>query len=223
MLSKLLCGAALASAAAGASAQTWNFNYSGFNFLTPNGQQQFLPDATIDGSFSGTDRNGDGAIAANELTSFIVHSFWNNDTEFTRCAQDFNVYSACALDAFSFGPQDQLAFKVHWNGGDNGYNASWYGNIESGVWETIHTSYTTPGNTAATNYAVAWQWSDQTRLTIAPAPVPEPSQAALMLMGLAGLLTLGLAAQRLSGAKSRMRFTSFASSFLTIDTTRSTI
>ena len=189
MLSKLLCGAILASSAAGALAQTWDFSYTGFTFLGAN-RQQFLPDATINGSFSGTDRNGDGVIAANELSSFVVHSFWNNDTEFTRCARDANVYSACSLDAFSFGPKDDLAFKVRWSGGDNGYNASWYGGIETGTWETVNTSYTTPGNSAATTYAAAWLWSDQTRLAISAAPVPEPSQASLAL---AGLLALGLA------------------------------
>ena len=63
MLSKLLCSALLASVAAGATAQTWNFNYTGFTFLSEN-REQFLPDATINGSFSGTDRNGDGVISA---------------------------------------------------------------------------------------------------------------------------------------------------------------
>lgn len=144
---------------------------------------------TINGSFSGTDRNGDGVISANELSSFIVHSFWNNDTKFTRCAQNANVYSACGLNAFSFGPNDKLAFTVRWNGGDNGYNASWYGVIDTGIWETVN-SYTTPGNSAATSYAAAWLWSDQTRLTISPAPVLEPAQAALATTGLAAL-TLG--------------------------------
>jgi hypothetical protein len=195
MLNKLICGAILASAAAGASAQTWNFNYTGFTFLGEN-RTQFLPDATINGSFSGTDRNGDGVLSANELSSFIVHSFWNNDTEFTRCAQDNNVYSACGLNAFSFGPNGKLAFTVRWNGGDNGYNASWYGVIDTGIWETVNTSYTTPGNSAATSYAAAWLWSDQTRLTISAAPVPEPTQAALALTGLMGLLALSLARLR---------------------------
>ena len=195
MLSKLLCSALLASAAAGATAQTWNFNYTGFTFLSEN-REQFLPDATINGSFSGTDRNGDGVISANELSSFIVHSFWNNDTEFTRCAQDNNIYSACGLNAFSFGPNGKLAFTVRWNGGDNGYNASWYGVIDTGIWETVNTSYTTPGNSAATSYAAAWLWSDQTRLTISAAPVPEPTQAALALTGLMGLLALSLARLR---------------------------
>jgi hypothetical protein len=195
MLSKLLCSALLASAAAGASAQTWNFSYTGFTFRGPD-RQQFLPAATINGSFSGTDRNGDGVLSANELSSFIVHSFWNNDTEFTRCAQDNNVYSACGLNAFSFGPNGKLAFTVRWNGGDNGYNASWYGVIDTGIWETVNTSYTTPGNSAATSYAAAWLWSDQTRLTISAAPVPEPTQAALALTGLMGLLALSLARLR---------------------------
>jgi len=36
MLSKLLCGAVLASSALGASAQTWNFSYAGFTFRGPD-------------------------------------------------------------------------------------------------------------------------------------------------------------------------------------------
>jgi predicted carbohydrate-binding protein with CBM5 and CBM33 domain len=44
------------------------------------------------------------------------------------------VYSACGLNAFSFGPNGKLAFTVRWNRGDNGYNASWYGVIDTGIW-----------------------------------------------------------------------------------------
>jgi hypothetical protein len=180
MLSKLLCSALLASAAAGASAQTWNFSYTGFTFRGPD-RQQFLPDATIIGSFSGTDRNGDGVLSANELNSFIVHSFWNNDTEYTRCARDSNVYSACSLQAFSFGPKDNLAFTVTWSGGESGVPSGWYGGIETGNLEAVHIY------NSFDIYSVGWLWSDQTRLVISPAPVPEPSRASLALAGLLSL------------------------------------
>jgi hypothetical protein len=183
MLSKLMCGAVVASAAAGASAQTWDFTYTGFTFRGPD-RQQFLPDATIKGSFSGTDRNGDGVLSANELTSFIVHSFWNNDTDYTRCAGNANVYSACSLDAFSFGPNNKLAFTVTWNGGDNGYGNGWYGGIVSGSLEAVHIV------NSFDIYSVGWLWSDQTTLAISPDPVPEPPQAAMALAGLAGLLAM---------------------------------
>jgi hypothetical protein len=73
-------------------------------------------------------------LSANELSSFIVYSFWNNDTQFTRCAQESNVYSACSLDAFSFGPKGNLAFTVRRNGGD-GFGAGWYGGIQIAIWE----------------------------------------------------------------------------------------
>jgi len=189
MLSKLLCGAILASSAVGAPAQTWDFSYTGFTFRGPD-RQQFLPDATIKGSFSGTDRDGDGAISATELTSFIVHSFWNSNTEFTRCAQDANVYSACSLDAFSFRPKDDLAFRVTWNGGDNGYTDGWYGGIVSGDLEAVHIVNSTD------IYSVGWLWSDQTRLAVSPAPAPEPSHAA---MTLAGLLALAMRLRRRGG------------------------
>jgi hypothetical protein len=199
MLSKLMCGAILASAAVGASAQTWNFSYTGFTFLGPD-RNEFLPDATINGSFSGTDRNGDGVLDATELSSFIVHSFWNNDTEFTRCARDSNVYSSCSLQAFSFRPKDDLAFTVSWSGGD-GFGSGWYGGIATGVWETVHT-YNAATN-SANGYSVGWLWSDQTKLVVSPAP--EPSQAALTLAGLLvlGLARLPLTRRRCGGAMER--------------------
>lgn len=179
MLSKLICGTILVSAAAGASAQTWNFGYTGFRFVGPY-EDQFLPDARISGSFSGTDRNGDGDLSAAELTSFIVHSSNIDGADFTRCAQNSSFVFSCSLDAFSFGPKGSLAFTVNWQGNSNEITRT--GRIVSGVDETLDVS--TGG---VFLYTDKWLWTKDTKLLISPPPVPEPPPAP---MALAGLLAL---------------------------------
>lgn len=195
MLSKLMCGAILASAAAGASAQTWNFTYTGFNVLyEPTGVRTFHPDVTISGNFSGTDRNGDGVLSAAELTSFTIQSPWINGTDFTRCAQDRTPNSGCSLDAFSFGPQDNLAFTVKWNrqtGNEAGLG--YYGSLRSGATEWAVTY--DKGDSFYSEEA----WTPATTLTISPPPVPEPPLAGMTLTGL-----LALALGRLIAARRRL-------------------
>jgi hypothetical protein len=172
MLSKLLCGAVLASAAAGAAAQTWNFTYTGLQ-----------PSSTIYGSFSGSDHNGDGVLSAAELTSLIIHSAKVYGTDFTGCAQHSDFVFSCSLDAFSFDPKGNLAFTVNWVG--NSSEVTHTGHIVSGV-EQLETS----SSAGTFLYTEKWVWTNDTKLVISPPPVPEPSPAA---MSLAGLLALGLA------------------------------
>jgi len=185
MLSKLLCGAILASAAAGASAQTWNFTYKGFTvYYGQPTARVFDPSVTINGSFSGTDRNGDGTLSATELTSFLIHSLGINGTDFTRCARDATPTNTCSLDAFSFDPQGNLAFAVTWSrppGSEGGLG--YYGGIQSGVRESLNTY------DRGDSFYAEWTWAPGTTLAMSPPPVPEPPPAAL---GLAGLLALGL-------------------------------
>jgi hypothetical protein len=186
MLSKSLCGVIFASAAAGATAQTWNFTYTGFT--TYYGQptaRVFDPNVTISGSFSGTDRNGDGTLSTPELSSFLIQSLGIKGKDFTRCAQDATPNNMCSLDAFSFSPQGNLAFTVKWNrplGNEGGFGYN--GGIESGVRESFNTY------DRGDSFYAEWAWDPRTTLTISPAPVPEPPPAALALTG---LLTLGLA------------------------------
>ena len=186
MLSKLMCGAILASAVAGASAQTWTFTYTGFEIpYQPTGVRTFYPDVTIGGSFSGADGNGDGVLSANELSAFTIHSPWINGTDFTRCAQDATPNSTCSLDTFSFGPQGNLAFTVNWSRQTgNQAGLGYYGGIQSGVRESAVTY------DIGDSFYSEEAWTPSTRFAISPPPVPEPPPAA---MALAGLLALGLA------------------------------
>jgi hypothetical protein len=185
MLSKLLCGAILASAAVGASAQTWDFTYTGFTvYYGQPTARVFDPSVTINGSFSGTDRNGDGTLSATELTSFLIHSLGIKGTDFTRCAQDATPTNMCSLDAFSFGPQGNLGFTVTWSrppGSEGGLG--YYGGIQSGVRESLNTY------DRGDSFYAEWAWAPGTTLAISRPPVPEPPPAALAF---AGLLALGL-------------------------------
>lgn len=175
MLNRILCAAILAWCASSAHAQssTWNFSYTG---LYSSVTQTFLRDATIEGSFAGRDRDGDGIVDASELTSFVVAAL-----DYTQCAVETDPYFSCSLGRFSYALTGQLDFSAGWSAHDE--FLSWYGGVTSGVGNFYHRS--SPGGEEDDNLL----WTDATRFSISPAPVPEPAGAAMALAGMAMLAT----------------------------------
>jgi hypothetical protein len=175
-LNRMLCAALLACSAPGVLAQsaTWNFTYTG---LYSSAAQQFLPDATITGSFTGGDSDSDGIVEAAELSSFIVAS-----REYAHCAEENGPYSSCTLGRFSYALTGALDFSAGWSGHDEFYT-SWYGGVTAGVGSFYHRSG--PVDQEDNNFL----WTDATTLSISPAPVPEPVGAAMLLAGVALLET----------------------------------
>ncbi|WEF35775.1 PEP-CTERM sorting domain-containing protein [Pseudoduganella chitinolytica] len=175
MLDKLLPAALMVFTAASASAQTrWDFAYSGFHYQELD---IFLPSARIDGSFEGTDVNGDGILQRQELTSFVVDTmeYVNNP--------DGCVMTSCSLSDFSYGIRSgKLDFASSWTYSDD-FNYS-VGRIKAGQFSSV-VGENGSGEWSESTYL----WTDRTTFWINPAPVPEPSSIALLG---AGVLVVGV-------------------------------
>lgn len=172
MLKKLLCTAALLVTAIDVSAQTrWDFLYSGFQ----HGELGiFLPSATIEGSFTGADTDGDGMLERGEITSFVIDTLEYVDNP------DGCRISSCSLLGFNYGlTSGKLNFESSWTYMDD-FNYS-TNHIVAGLHST-----TTGVNGAGDWSTTTLQWTDRTSFWINPAPVPEPSVAALLSVGLLG-------------------------------------
>lgn len=177
MFKPVLYAAILAWCAPSAHAQstTWNFNYTG---LYSSAAQQFVPDAAIDGSFTGRDSDGDAIVEASELSSIIV-----DGSEYIHCAEESGPYSSCALGRFSYALSGKLDFSAGWSSHDE-FFTSWYGGVTSGVGRFYHRSGR-PGDEEDNNFL----WTGATRFSIVPAPVPEPAHGTMVLAGIALLET----------------------------------
>jgi MYXO-CTERM domain-containing protein len=154
-------------------------------FGTTTTLDEFLPDAQVTGSFSGTDDDGDGVLEMDELDSFVTGTF-----DYVRCGDNPTRAAMCNFSYFSYVLADgALSFSSGWHGNDEFYSG-WGGWTVAGD-EAVDYSYDLYSQTTYT-----LSWTDATRLSVrqlAP-PVPEPAGAA---MGIAGLVLLGALRRRL--------------------------
>jgi hypothetical protein len=112
MKSLLSAGALLLSCTlAQAQSADWTFSYTGFY---DREAALFLPGAQLQGSFTGTDANGDGVLERGELTSLIV-----GGTDYIACAGTSSAYAYCGADSFRFSKTAGLAFAVGQYGSDS--------------------------------------------------------------------------------------------------------
>ncbi|WP_338758702.1 PEP-CTERM sorting domain-containing protein [Massilia sp. METH4] len=158
--------AAVAASAIPAHAETWHFQYRGF-YDSVN--ETFLPDRELTGSFVGHDSNGDGTLVLDEISSFMLNNF-----DFVDCRNLGNPYYKCGMDGFTYSdgalyftagisstdPEGLVGGGHYFTTGDREYRYEY-----------------TPNHIREWEY----RWTDQTRLTISPAP--EPSTWALLLAG----------------------------------------
>ncbi|WP_181259435.1 hypothetical protein [Pseudoduganella armeniaca] len=93
-MKKLFCALALCGVAAGASAQTWTYGYTGFLNV---GTQRFDSTASFGGTFSGNDWNEDGVIQKGEL-SYFQWRFARLEPPGTRCY----MFNYCELSQFTY-------------------------------------------------------------------------------------------------------------------------
>lgn len=174
MLTRICSALALFLAlSSSAAATTWQFRYQGF---LDGESGAFLPDAKLDGHFSGSDDDGDGVISLAELTGFYVsgHEYVN-----PNCSVP-GVGKYCSLDAFSYRLTGALAFDAT----ESYYDVIGHSNRYIANDRIVSSHYDPYGN----EYRSVRYWTPATTFTITPPPVPEPSMAALALAGLLALL-----------------------------------
>ena len=153
-----------------AHAATWDFVYKGFERTRSDGYNtltDYAPEATLSGSFSGVDADGNGTLEKAELSDFQFLTF-----DYLPCS-----YGYCRIDAFSFAPGGTLSFEIARSSMDpDGYRAlSEY--TKTGV---SHQEYL--NNTASTStYMLTWLPSTTLVVT---SPVPEPASYAMLGAGL---------------------------------------
>lgn len=182
LLASLLAGSAWT---VHAEPLTWDFTYTGFlniSSYTDREGSRFTeiaaPAHTLTGSFAGSDADGNGMIELAELTMLIVRG-----QDYFACMASPSPYHRCGIDRFTYALTGELDFSVGWRGNDE-YFSGWSGGVTSGVASTFHTYG--PFSEETNDFL----WTDATRLSIVPAPVPEPASALMAAAGAAVLAGL---------------------------------
>lgn len=172
--------------AAPAQAQSWNFSYTGFQFVySDNGDTQlseFRPNLNVSGNFSAQDLNHDGVISHDELTSLVVQGY-----DYKACEAGSNTWWHCGVDAnFHFQIDNRnLTMSVGQGGSDpEGWVGGWQGFATGQGYYNY--SYR-PGQSTSEN----WNITANTAHWVAA--VPEADTWAMLL---AGLGVLGFIARR---------------------------
>lgn len=188
----IVLAAALAGSALPAHADptTWQFSYTGFlaafddtSFEGSTHREEIRPELQIDGSFTASDDNGDGVIVLSELDGFSLRG-----TDYFACIASPSPYQRCSIDRFNYALTGALDFSAKTNGSDE-FFSGWSSAIASGD-RAVDYSYRAPSVPLATESTQTLYWTDQTRFSIVPAPVPEPAAASMAAAGL--LLLAGL-------------------------------
>lgn len=206
----ILLAAALVAGALPAHADptTWQFSYTGFratyDYITFEGntifegsthREEVVPDIQITGSFTASDDNGDGVLDLSELTGFSLDGL-----DYFDCIAYPSHYRRCSIDSFSYSLTGMLDFSARTEGNDE-FFTGWTSAIVSGDRAEDFT-YRYPFDTPDSETTYTLYWTDQTRFSIAPAPVPEPAGTA---MAAAGLLLLAALRRRYSPGPIRRR------------------
>lgn len=185
LLASLLAGSAWT---AHAEPTSWTFGWTGFqstltiierkgNTTVTTVTEEFLPDASFAGRFTGEDLDGDGIIGLSEL-SYLNYQGDNHLT----CGPDDDAVRNCTLDSFRFDLDGELSYAAGYSG--HTANESWDGYVTTGV------STRSSGSNATRDFTRIMLWTPQTRFYAYALPVPEPASGAMALAGL--LLVAGL-------------------------------
>jgi hypothetical protein len=171
-------GASLLACTIPAQAGTWNFVYQGFHDTVAD---TFDATRRLRGSFTGTDSNGDGTIARNEISKLLINGY-----DYVGCESQSGEYWHCGAELFSYTPGGALDFTVGQYGSDP---EGWVG---GGLYFTAGDGE--HGYLYRPNHYEEWAhlWTAQTTFAISPAP--EPATWGLLLAGLP--LALWVSARR---------------------------
>lgn len=178
MLKRLIAVLSLVPGIAAASAQPVDYRFEWRGFMSGD---TWVPDATIFGTFTASDSNGDHIIAADELSAFALnYAGWPDPWPIVGCPEGgpgVGFLTDCTLYQFQYRQGGKLAFVVdaRWS-----FEGSTYASMH---WDAPHafTSWTVDPPTGG-SYTL--QWTAATQFTISPLLVPEPSGWLLLSAGL---------------------------------------
>jgi hypothetical protein len=172
----------LAAASTCAHADTWQFKYKGFLDVESG---SFDPTLVLQGSFEGSDADGDGIIELAELTQLRA-----GGRQFMGCDEENHVH--CSIESFSYSLTGNLSFQSRYMWHDEfSMSSTLYVRTGQDVW------YGRTSNDGSSS-SERWLWTDQTLFAITPAPVPEPATYAMLGFG-----ALLLGARQLQANRSR--------------------
>jgi hypothetical protein len=133
---------------------------------------QWLPDASLIGSFEGDDANGNGIYELGELSSFFL-----GEQPYIGGCREADI---CGLFEFSYVRGGPLNFSASWGVFDENFEAYAGGSVRAGDFAR---SFSPLGSQV-------YLWRPETIFSISP--VPEPAVFAMLALGLALIgLSLG--------------------------------
>lgn len=160
-----------------AQVQTWKFRFEWFDYRITTSDDYYAGTGggyTIDGTFSGEDRDRDGVLELPELSSLFA------GYPMTGCPTGEHI--ECSVSAFTFSPEAGLHFSA---------TSVWHlPGVITGVMQITtgdQSTFEVPGHLREILI-----WNPQTRLIVTQ--VPEPSSYLMMAVG--GLLLGALARRR---------------------------
>ncbi|WP_020653242.1 PEP-CTERM sorting domain-containing protein [Massilia niastensis] len=180
-------GLALSCAAASGAPATWTFTYTGFYDVE---EQAFDPAAILAGAFTGEDLDSDGVLELGEVSSLLVQPL-NLPSSMIGCAYAYPYFQSCALDRFRYSAAEGLDFAGFVELLDENNGAYGRIDVDSGESWLSRTGSVRTGS----SFQETWQWTPQTAVTIV-STIPEPAQASMLALGLAGLAAGALLRRR---------------------------
>jgi hypothetical protein len=164
--------AALFACSAHADSVSYTFSFTGFFHEQ---SAQWLPNASLTGSFEGDDINRNGLYELGELSSFTI-----GEQPYIGGCREADI---CGLFEFSYSRRGTLDFHASWGVFDENFEAYAGGSVRTGEYAR---SFSPSGSQT-------YYWRPETTFNISP--IPEPAVFAMLALGLS-VIGLGVGARR---------------------------
>lgn len=186
MQTKLIAAIALCCTVGAAQAAPVYYDFKWTGFMAGD---EWVPGATLGGTFKGEDLDGDGVIGTGEITQFSL-AYGGAQQQFFGCPDrdSGDGLVACGVGNFAFDKAaNTLTFQAsaEWS-----FSGSVYAYL---YWDAPHAFSMLDNDGPDSSYSL--HWTDATTLKVVSS-VPEPATWATMTAGM--LLTAGAARRRRS-------------------------